>query len=117
MVENMVENMAEKIETMSIEERHKRYLKYLGMDEEIYQETFKWLGIDVKDPYPGVLLDFELTKDKEVRKDLNTVRNMGMLIDPGFLGELRVNGIIVEFVFRLAKKGEVPDRYLRDHFP
>ena len=105
-------------ENISIEERHKRYLKYLGIDEETYQDIFKELGVNVKDPYPGIYLGNIIlpNKDSEARLDLNTVRNMGMLIDPYFLLELRVNGIVPEFVFRLAKKGKAPSRYLRDSF-
>ena len=111
--------MVEEFENISIEERHKRYLKYLGIDESKYQEIFKELGINIDDNYPCIYfgpIHDKLTRDKEVRLDLNTVRNMGMLIDPYFLLELRVNGIIPEFIFRLAKKGEVPDRFLRDSF-
>ena len=105
-------------EVISTEERHKRYLKYLGIDEDTYQEFFKELGVNVEDPYPGIYLGNIIlpNKDSEIRLNLNTVRNMGMEIDPVFLLELRVNGIVPEFVFRLARKGEVPDRYLIDSF-
>lgn len=109
----------DKYENMSIEERHKRYLAYLGMDEETYQEIMKVLGIKVKDPYPGISFgpfQDQLNQNNEVRLDANTVRNMGMEVDPVFLLELRVNGIMIDFVFRLAKFGEVPDKYLRKNF-
>ena len=111
--------MVEEFENISIEERHQRYLKYLGIDEETYQEIFRELGVDVKGPYPVIYfgpIHDKLTRDKEIRLDLNTVRNMRMLIDPYFLLEVRANGIVPEFVFRLAKKGELPDRNLRDSF-
>lgn len=106
------------IEKMSVEERHRRYLKYLGIDEDTYQEAFKELGVNVEDPYPGISLGEIIlpSRDAVIRLDLNTVRNMGMQMDPVFLLELRVNGIVPEFIFRLAKRGEVPNIYIRDTF-
>ena len=117
-------------EKMSNEEIHDRYLKYLGIDEDTYQEVFKELNVNVKDINPAIYLgpiQGILSKGKsagntvevgerDVVLDLNTVRNMGMIIDPFFLLELSVNGIIVDFKFRLAKKGEVPDKFLRENF-
>jgi len=109
----------DKFEHMSSKERHKRYLAYLGINEETYQEIMKALKIDIKDPYPPIYFgpfQDKLNQDNEVRLDVDTVRSMGMIIDPSFLLDLRVNGITVDFVFRLAKFGEVPDRYLRKNF-
>jgi hypothetical protein len=76
------------------------------------------LEIDVRDPCPAIYLDHIRnmlrkgtpvgdsleTGRRDVILDINTVRNMGMIIDPFFLLELKVNGVTPKIVFSISKE-------------
>lgn len=105
------------------EEEYKDYLNICGMDDKTYREFLAVLGIKVRDSeIPilngiclGPIQDGMTGEDSEVRLDMNTVRKIGMMVDPLFLNDLLINGIVTEMVFRPGRKGEIPDQY-RENF-
>lgn len=105
------------------EEEYKEYLCICGMDDKAYREFLTVLGIKVRDSeIPilngiclGPIQDGMTGEDSEVRLDMNTVRKIGMMVDPLFLNDLLINGIVAEMVFRPGRKGEIPDQY-RENF-
>lgn len=105
------------------EEEYKKYLDICEMDDKTYRELLAVVGIKVRDSeIPilngiclGPIQDGMTGEDSEVRLDMNTVRKIGMMVDPLFLNELLINGIVTEIVFRPGKKGEISDKY-RENF-
>lgn len=105
------------------EEEYKKYLDIYGIDDKTCREFLAVLGIKVRDSeipiFNGICLgpiqDGMTGEDSEVRLDMNTVRKIGMMVDPLFLNDLLINGIVAEMVFRPGRKGEIPDRY-RENF-
>lgn len=101
------------------EDNYRKYLEFLGITEQEHREMLESLGIKVRSSeipiFNGVCLgpiqEGMTGEDSEVRLDMNVVRKIGMMVDPGFLGELYVNGIVAEMIFRPGKKGEIPEMY------
>jgi hypothetical protein len=105
------------------EEEYLKYLDIYSMSDKDLRDMLAILGIKVRDSeIPifnsiclGPIQDGMTGEDSEVRLDMNIVRKIGMMVDPLFMNELLINGIVAEIVCRPGKKGEIPDSY-RENF-